>query len=160
MNYLLNIVGPLAKAEIRSAKDSAARLGVRVAGYVVAGGVASIGLVFLAIAGYLGLARRIPAPDAALIVAAVALLLAAAIGVGVWAITQRKAVRIQNQRSAAAAATAAELQLLQAELELALHKNAKAGTLGMLAAGVALGASPGLRRDATGLLRDLLRQMR
>ncbi|MBU0797554.1 MAG: hypothetical protein KJ825_10000 [Alphaproteobacteria bacterium] len=157
MQYLLNIVAPLAKAEIRSAKESAERLGVRVAGYVAAGGAATIGVVFLVIVAYLGLARRVPAPDAALIVAGGCFLLAAIIGGTVWAITRQKARQMQSQRNAAKAATMAELQLLQAELELALHKNAKTGTLGMLVAGLAVGASAELRGSLMGLLRDVVK---
>ncbi|MFO7484428.1 hypothetical protein, partial [Oceanibaculum nanhaiense] len=58
-----------------------------------------------------------------------------------------------RHREGAKAAALAELQLLQIELEQGLRAHAKTGTLGMLVAGLALGASPDLR----GMLRDLVR---
>jgi hypothetical protein len=151
VRYLLDIALPYAQAEIRSAKESAGRLCWRVAGFAAAGLVAALGLGFLVLSFHLWLLRHVPAPDAALWTGLLCIAVALLIGLTAWLTT--KARNRTRYREAAQAATLAELQLLQAELEQGLRANAKTGTLGMLVAGLALGASPELR----GILRDLVR---
>lgn len=151
MRYLLDIALPYAQAEIRSAKESAGRLCWRVAGFAAAGLVAALGLGFLALSFHLWLLRHVPAPDAALWTGLLCIAVAASVVLVVWLITRAGAR--SRHREVAKAAALAELQLLQMELEQGLRANAKTGTLGMLVAGLALGASPDLR----GMLRDLVR---
>ena len=151
MRYLLDIALPYAQAEIRTAKESAGRLCWRVAGFAAAGLVAALGLGFLALSFHLWLLRHVPAPDAALFTGLLCLGVASLVILTVWLATK---VRSRTRhREVAQAAALAELQLLQIELEQGLRANAKAGTLGMLVAGLALGASPDLR----GMLRDIVR---
>lgn len=151
MRYLLDIALPFAQAEIRNVKQGAARLCWRLAGFVTAGLVAALGLGFLALSFHLWLLRHVPAPDAALFTGLLCLGIAGLAALAVWLAT--KARSRSRHREVAQAATLAELQLLQAELEQGLRVHARTGTLGMLVAGLALGASPGLR----GVLRDLVR---
>lgn len=151
MRYLLGIALPYAQAEIRSVKESGRRLCWRAAGFAAAGLVAALGLGFLALSFHLWLLRHVPAPDAALWTGLLCIAVALLTGLTAWLVT--KARSRTRHREAARAATLAELQLLQLELEQALRANAKTGTLAMLVAGLALGASPDLR----GILRDLVR---
>lgn len=151
MRFLFDIVAPYAQAEIRSAREGAARLCWRVAGFAAAGLVAALGLGFLALSFHLWLLRHVPAPDAALWTGLLCIAVAG-LAVLVTCLATRARARSRH-REAAQAATLAELQLLQMELEQGLRANAKTGTLGMLVAGLALGASPELR----GILRDLVR---
>ena len=151
MRYLFDIALPYAQAEIRSAKESAGRLCWRVAGFAAAGLVAALGLGFLALSFHLWLLRHVPAPDAALWTGLLCIAVALLTGLTAWLAT--KARSRTRHREAARAATLAELQLLQMELEQGLRANAKTGTLAMLVAGLALGASPDMR----GILRDLVR---
>ncbi|MFN3460831.1 MAG: hypothetical protein ACK4ZN_07455 [Oceanibaculum sp.] len=151
MSFLFDIVAPYAQAEIRTAKESAGRLCWRVAGFAAAGLVAALGLGFLALSFHLWLLRHVPAPDAALWTGLMCLAVAGLAILVTWLATRAR-TRARH-REAARAATLAELQLLQLELEQGLRANAKTGTVGMLVAGLVLGASPGLR----GALRDLVR---